>query len=370
MKGGIFMNPLNNQPLFFLGANSPKGFVSHFADNYRNSDGWHTYIIKGGAGTGKSTLLKKVADYFISMGISAHLCPCSSDISSLDAVIFPDIKIMLLDGTAPHVVEAEYFGACEEIINLADALDPVKLKEMREDIIALSAKNSAYHKRASAYLSAAGAVLADTKDTATACLKRQKTTDYGIKLAKKFAKKTNSKPIEWVRYLSAITPRGEVFYRNTLKKTANEIIILSDEYGAAAPAVLSAVRNQLLAMGHEIITCYCPFFPDSKIEHILVPSLSLAFCTSCRHHHIDTTDSSERTIHARRFLDVTKMHQNKHVFAYNKKASAMLIDMAVSALADAKGAHDKLELCYRDAINFDFLNSTAKTTVQKILRFM
>ena len=127
----LFMNELSRQPMFFLGANAPGGFVSVFGNCYSAEDGWHTYIIKGGPGTGKSTLMKRVAGYFIKQGVRCELCPCSSDPQSLDAVIFPDFKVALLDGTAPHVVEPQYPGACEEIINLGMAWNTQRLSENR-----------------------------------------------------------------------------------------------------------------------------------------------------------------------------------------------------------------------------------------------
>ena len=44
----------------FLGANTPKGFVSFFDELYNPYDNCSAYIIKGGPGTGKSTLMKAI----------------------------------------------------------------------------------------------------------------------------------------------------------------------------------------------------------------------------------------------------------------------------------------------------------------------
>ena len=41
---------------FFLGANTPGGFVGYIDDLYDAKDGWQAYIIKSGPGTGKSSL--------------------------------------------------------------------------------------------------------------------------------------------------------------------------------------------------------------------------------------------------------------------------------------------------------------------------
>ena len=118
---------------FFLGANSCKGFESHFSDCYDARDGWCAYIIKGGPGTGKSSFMRHFASHAIQKGEEVILCPCSSDPESLDGVILPRKKMVLLDGTAPHVVEPSFPGICEEIINLGEFWDAEKLKKHQED---------------------------------------------------------------------------------------------------------------------------------------------------------------------------------------------------------------------------------------------
>lgn len=86
---------------FFLGVNTPQGFVSRFDRISDKTGGWRTFIIKGGPGSGKSTLMKKIAEEL--KGEDLELIHCSSDFNSLDAVICPARKFAIADGTAPHV---------------------------------------------------------------------------------------------------------------------------------------------------------------------------------------------------------------------------------------------------------------------------
>ena len=44
--------------IYFLGGTSPSGFQSKFLEQIK-APGFYTYILKGGPGTGKSTLMKK-----------------------------------------------------------------------------------------------------------------------------------------------------------------------------------------------------------------------------------------------------------------------------------------------------------------------
>ena len=56
----------------FLGANTPEGFISLFDELYDPAEDWRAYIIKGGPGTGKSRLMRRVADELEQAGYTAQ----------------------------------------------------------------------------------------------------------------------------------------------------------------------------------------------------------------------------------------------------------------------------------------------------------
>lgn len=358
------MSELNNSPMFFLGANSPKGFVSHFGDNFSHEDSWRTFIIKGGPGTGKSTVMKRVALHFLKQNIRVSLFPCSSDPTSLDAVIFPDFKVIMLDGTSPHLLDPKYPGVCEEIINLGDCWNESILLNNKDAVINLTNQNRTLHTRARNYLSSASALMEDTRIIAKEYTDEEKAKKFALKLSKKHIPKTKTKGIEWQRFLSSVTPKGPYFFRKTIEKLAEKVVVITDEYGAVSPIILEEIRKTALNFGHEIITCYCPFFPTSKCEHIFIPSLSLAFCTSNKFHPIKT---EERGIHARRFMNTSALHTHKARLNYNRKAISELLSIATDTLSEAKAVHDKLESHYIKAMNFEKLNAYSEAILRKIL---
>lgn len=105
---------ITGKPLhFFLGANTPQGFVSRFDQLADPLDGWREFVIKGGPGTGKSTLMKRVAAEAGSRCKRVELIHCSSDVDSLDGVILHDVKTSIADGTSPHGGRAQaHKSAC------------------------------------------------------------------------------------------------------------------------------------------------------------------------------------------------------------------------------------------------------------------
>ena len=350
------------QAKFFLGANSPEGFVSLFSDCYSAALGWHTYIIKGGPGTGKSTLMKRVAEHFLKRGEECVLCPCSSDPSSLDGVIFPKKRVALLDGTAPHIVEPKLPGAAEEIINLGDCWQTAKLIEARAEIIEKTNANRLYHKKASNYISAAGVIARDIKETALSAASKNKAKLFGKNLLKKYLPKKEGEPIIWRRFLSGITPRGLVFYRSTIENFYETRVLISDPFGAIAPIILREISEGISKSGYEAIICACPLDP-SKTEHILVPELGLYFGTLNR--YLDPTPT-ERVIHARRFMDMRAIHEERGRIKASRRLLSELIDLASDALSNAKFCHDELEAYYIAAMDREKLKQKTEDAIKAI----
>lgn len=87
---------------FYLGANSPGGFYSLYDELLRPEEARSIYILKGGPGCGKSSLMRRVGAAMEEHGLDVEYIVCSGDPDSLDAVVIPTLKTALVDGTAPH----------------------------------------------------------------------------------------------------------------------------------------------------------------------------------------------------------------------------------------------------------------------------
>ena len=124
----------------FISANGFNGFRSHYNEVFKSESFERIFVIKGGPGTGKSSLMKKIRDRYKKENIRIESIYCSSDPSSLDGLILTreETKIGLVDGTAPHERDAIFPGVTDEIINLGEGLEHDELFGSKHEIRRLS----------------------------------------------------------------------------------------------------------------------------------------------------------------------------------------------------------------------------------------
>ncbi len=350
-------------PKYFLGANACGGFVSEFEKCYNPADNWRAYIIKGGPGTGKSTLMKKVVKKATEKGIECILCPCSSDTDSLDGVILPDKKTVILDGTSPHTVEPKFPALCEEIINTGAFWNSDKLKDKNE-LFSLFKLNKAHHARASQYITAAGQLLKYNFTAELNAADLDKIFKFCAGPVKALIPLKGAKGKEWVRFLAGTTPKGFIFYRDTVDKLFGKKVIISSPYSAVGTVILSCIRDYAIDAGYEVITVKNPILPDDIIDHILIPELNLAFVTE---NDFYSFGDDTRRIHSRRFTDTAYLRQIKKRLNFNRKMINQLLDCASAQLREAKAVHDKIERHYTDIMDFEALNLFTDGITDKII---
>ena len=303
----------------FLAANSAEGFISHFGDCYDPADGWKAFIIKGGPGTGKSSFMKKVREKALKNNIVVDEIYCASDPSSLDGLILPEKKTVIMDGTSPHVVEPRLPGVCECILDFGSFWDSRILEKERDIILSLTKENKKLHKNASRYIKAAGEVMLvelfrGKRDT------RQSSEDFkSIPTVGQEGKRRNF-------FLGGITPQGIKYFKNF----SAEDTIYTDK-----AELLSLLAKTAQERGHEVIVFKNPVLPGLLTDGVYIPSLSL--------------------------FAAKENPLPKEGLAFE------LLKLASKEIEKAKILHDQLESFYISAMDFEKLNTYCDKVLTEIL---
>lgn len=347
---------IEDLPKYFLSANSADGFINGFSNSFDVKENWKAYLIKGGPGTGKSSFMKRIAEIGAEKGEMVDIVPCSSDPDSLDAVILKKRKIAVFDATAPHVLDPIYPGACEEILNFGEFWNVSSLDESKDEIISFTDLNKTLHRRASRYISAVGQIKRNEQRVGLRATDIDKAFDFASSLCTRYIKPVGNSGKEKTVYLSAITPQGEVFYGDTINLLCSRKIIIKDDYGTVSNIIFSVIRDYALKCGEEIITVKNNILPNELIDHILIPNLSLAFCSKIA----DEEGENIKRINALRFMDKSVLGLSKEKVRFGRRLARELTNAAVSTLSEAKTVHDKLESIYIKAMDFEKLSEFAK----------
>lgn len=343
------MNNFNN---IFLASNSMNGFYSFFDDFRDAKNGWYNYIIKGGPGTGKSTAMKYIANQLQKLGEEIIVGPCSSDPDSLDAVILPNQKIIITDGTAPHILEPKFVGATDRIVNFGDAFDFNYLISKREKIIETSEKISDIYKRVYRYTKVLGTLKLDIEKLCNNSVNTEKVMKHAKKLCDKYINKTDKNSYHKGCFLSALTHKGIVEFTETINNLSDKVVAIIDEYGVVSELMINEIIKHLNSSGYSFYIGYSPILP-TKPQHIIIPELKLSFVTVSSEFKYDLPC---KKIYSSKFIDAEKLEQNKEKISFNQHAISQIEEKTILIMKEAKLQHDFLEKLYSPAVDFKKIN--------------
>ena len=357
MKYVPFYNELktDRDDCYFIGLNSADGF--RWADPYLFSENklQRLYIIKGAAGTGKSTLLRKIADECADSGNPVRRYLCSSDPSSYDGIVI-DGKVALVDGTAPHVTEMKYPGAVSEIVNLANFWDVKKLISKSDEIISVSVNKTVNYERAYKALKAIRVLTGGMYSEVRGCINVGK-AEKAVKRLVGSLKNGVCKGSTTNAVINSIGMRGR-FKLDTLKKKAEKVISVDDRYGSSY-CFLDILKETLIKEGYEIFVSPDPLY-SCLVSDVYIPSARLLITN-------EIIAEPFKNVNMERFLDFGKLKGIKGSVRLSAKCAEQLVSDAERSLKDAGTYHFSLEKIYGDAMNFEALNEYTKLLTRNIL---
>ena len=338
---------------YFLGGTSPAGFKTHFGDIVFDAD-YRTYIIKGGPGTGKSSLMKKLAAAF--PDADKEMFCCSSDPDSLDAVVFTKNKIAFVDGTSPHTFDPEYPGAVQNIVDLGSCWDCEQLRNSKQEIISATADYLHHHAVCRRYVTALSAVADDTSQIGKLALNEEKLEGFTERFAKKILpKKQECDEGKMIyRQLSALTPKG---YLTNVPQDCN-VYLLNDNLYYGSEKLLHSLAEIAVSKGYDVCVSLITILNGSRIEHLFIPEVKLAILTATPINELNV--SEKKPINFSRFYDKNIVRQRKMRIKFNEGAIKEFRNEAVKSLTSAKLEHDKLEAYYIKSVDFDKVNEIAQ----------
>lgn len=333
----------------FPGSNTCAGFMGFFEDLRGRAQ--RAVILKGGPGVGKSTLMKEAGKHFENLDQPVTYYHCSGDPDSLDAVFAPAAGFLLLDGTAPHIVDPRLPGAADGILNLGVCLNERQLAAQREALGTLLGEISAAFARAYRYLSAARSLRADAAAV------------YDAALSPKARRALENELLALVpagpeggishAFAQAITCQGVLQQVDSI--LTDTVYCLDTPWGFDAHALLSpllsaAGRSRLeTAAYHDPLDAGC-------LSHLALGSA--VFTTAVM---MDAPTFAPE-------MDAALLRREGPRLAFDRAVYDLTLNQAVESLAEAKARHDVLERYYVDAMDYGHLTAIKQEFLESLPR--
>lgn len=328
---------------FFFGSNTAFGFKGAY-EHILSAD--RLIILKGGAGTGKSTLMKKVAAAATSLNYDTEIYHCSSDAASLDSVYIPGLNCAVVDGTAPHVIEASLPSVKHFVFNLTDCTDSKKLTASRLTVENLVKHKKLYFNKAYCHLKCAYTLQRYIDNILLEHVDNDSINAVASKIFSLVGEKNGN--VASQKLLSAITNKGVISY--CVDNCRNETCYaISCEYPAVSSLVLERVKL-LLAVANVTCTQFISPFDFERLEGVRVGDITIVHSAIAPAEAINVEADVLRKFNRNTYEDFTPLI-NAHV------------SNAIENLNYAHLSHGEIEKLYYPAMDWADINGKTEKII-------
>lgn len=351
---------------YFACGNTAKGFQNFFASNLKNLD--KIYILKGGPGTGKSSLMKKVGASLISKGIPVEYIHCSSDPDSLDGVVIRSLSTAIVDGTAPHVIEPSAPGALEEYVNLGVAWNVDQLAKNKNEILFLQSEISACYPKAYDCFARALKIHDEWEKIYIDHMNFKKANQYTEQVIQTLLGETKLDKSSTVmhRFFGGSTPQGPLDFVDSLTSTISKRYFIKGRPGSGKSTMLKKILASAQTRGIDTEVYHCGFDPDS-LDMLIMPELDVCIFDSTAPHEYFPSRESDITLDMyQQLIDPDTDDNYKVELTDIGRRYKACNSEGTSHLAYAKFLHDELEKYYVAATDYKVVDEITASILSKI----
>ena len=326
---------------YYAASNSSNGFCSYYNEVFNPRALNRIYAIKGGSGTGKAFFMKTVARVAEKRGFSVRYIYCSSDASSLDGIIIKELKIAVIDATAPHVYEPRFIGAVESFVDLSAFLDESKLVPRRKEIERLAMKKHIGFDSAYRYLRVYHTVCLCIEELVKPAVNFEKTSHFASRMLRYLEEGNGEINNLLVR---SIGMRGLCSF-DTYYENASVYYEVNDYYDSAH-FLVSEIFEKMRSKNVDVNVSRNPIIP-ARIDALATVNEGLTFEIS------NGMNEDVRAINMKRFVNPKKISDVRSEYRAAARIRDDALCLAMERFEMIKGYHFELEKIYGEAMDFD-----------------
>lgn len=353
---------------FYAGGNTAKGYTSLLQSSLQDVE--RLYLLQGGVGLGKLCDIRSIGNQLAAAGYEVWFLHCPSDNAALDGLVFPGLKIGIVDGTAPHVVVPEKLKAELHIVNIEEACESEQLDAARHAIDSLYNEISQSYELAYSGFAEALRVHDDWEQVYIANMNFQ-TAD---ELTREYIqilygdRKHEKQGRTYHRFLGAATPKGAVDFVPQLTAGLKRYLV-KGRPGSGKSTMLKKLASEAADRGIDVEIYHCGFDPNS-LDMIIVRELGFAiFDSTAPHEYFPDRPSDEiLDMYERCIQSGTDESYAESINPIKARYSAKM-KQSIQLLAQTRSLHDEQERLYAQTVNPSAMERVSEAFRQEITRF-
>ena len=265
--------------------------------------------------------------------------------------------------THAHVIEPQYPAAVDRYVDLGRFYDLTAAKNSAEEVKTRTRAYKAAYVRAYHSLKAARQVELDAVSFVSKSFDKER-LDRRVRgiIARELRGRGNQRGRTTRRFLGSLTHKGCIWRFDSVDVLCSKVYEFADTWELAGGA-LARLHEAAWEKGWDVIACPSPEEP-SRMEHLLIPGLELAFVTSCP--GMDYGKKPYRRVR----LDAMTETEGRYRLRFQTRMVALLREEAVDALIEAKRNHDALEAVYNPYVDFDGVRAQAALEAGRLLSYL
>jgi energy-coupling factor transporter ATP-binding protein EcfA2 len=346
----------------FASSNTSQGFYTFIPELITGLA--RVYILKGAAGSGKSTFIRLLGEALYEQGYEVEFWVSATDGSSLDGVYIPQLRSAVVNGSLPTPVDPEYPGSKAEIINLGTYWDKEVIDGNRHHIEVQAEIFHRHHIEAISALKGAARLKEEVKKIAASRLNMEKINNLVEKLAGDIME---NQAAEKHYFASVVTAEGMINYLDEISTGCRKRYIFKGPTGSGKSTVIREVAERARQRGYLLEYYHCGIDVDN-IVMVIVPNLQLAL--------IDAGNIEigikpwDITIDMNICLDNDKIDYNDGKLNENMRSIESMLLAAQNELQAADGAIKQIKKIYSAAMDFEALDNRRNEVREEITRRM
>ncbi|WP_070000592.1 PRK06851 family protein [Cellulosilyticum sp. I15G10I2] len=352
---------------YYAAANTAKGCQKLFESNIKDLD--KLFILQGGPGIGKSSLMKKVGNTMLKKDYAIEYLHCPSDNGAIDGVIIRTLGVGIVDGAAIYPMEPQAPGAIEEYINLNAACDCDKLALDKAELVDLKTRINACYPMAYDQFKQALLIHDEWEKIYIDNMDFKKADELTqLVIARIIGEISYSKKsVIRHRFFGASTPKGPVDFVPLITQDLSKRYFIKGRPGSGKSTMLKKILLKAESCGLDAEVYHCGFDPNS-LDMILLPELDLCLFDSTAPHEYYPEHMSDEIIDMYHEI-ITPGTDEKYKADIDaiKARYKDCIQTGINYLAQAKTLHDALEKYYTEATDFSIINEIYGELIDKII---